>query len=487
MRWIALFFRKSVALPKRPEDLFRWLLIRLFFLLGGWATLGILVLILISVSFLGFLIGDFTGGGTGTVSASGQITLSSSAQLKNHALYKQADSVAQSAWQSGLSAAQIAQIQTQQVDLPGSVLLAIGKMEDNLSPFHAGSYAASLRPTYTWQTFTRTTKTWRQVAVVQKVRMKIKGHVVWRKKNVWRCQEHTVTTPMSLLVQANTWDGTLTDMYRMQDAGVSGCPVRGQVNTWTQTPVLAHSTRTYSWSRVWSLFRSMPSVASGHRRVIRDTKTNRQILAGLIAAQDDALTDPFVQQMVQVVLFPGTAVLPSFGAFHPGTASTSVVQNVLRYRRLIITDAKHYGVPAALVAAVIAQESGGREHAPGGGVLSSYVGSGGIGALGLMQVEPSTASGMYVAGAYIGASAVADLSNPVLNLRIGTKYLAELYHTFSQNAQEAESAYNAGPGGEQAALLSGYTVAQNAQTLAYVQTITSTWLPAFTAAFAAKS
>ena len=85
-----------------------------------------------------------------------------------------------------------------------------------------------------------------------------------------------------------------------------------------------------------------------------------------------------------------------------------------------------YGLPPALVAAVVEVESGGNRYA-----VSSR------GALGLMQAtrdkfRPSQ-----------------DPFDPATNLDVGARYLAEQLHTFHGNLSLALAAYNAGPGAVQ--------------------------------------
>jgi len=146
---------------------------------------------------------------------------------------------------------------------------------------------------------------------------------------------------------------------------------------------------------------------------------------------------------------------------------------VLRWKDYILAYASKYQVPPVLVAGVMSQESSGNEYDANGQVLISSAG-----ALGLMQVMPGTAAGMYINGSPIGTNAFADLANPTTNIQIGTKYLAELYHEFGNSTIRAESAYNAGPGGEQQALATGNEVAQNSQTIEYVSNIEGKWIPA---------
>ena len=455
-----------LSLPTK-DNLLRWLLWRGFLALGVWGWLGLMALLLITLTFSAFMMGNYTGG--------------ASAQSPQNRAIANAATVTAAQWENGLTPAQVAIVQAQQVDLPSAVLVALGKMEDNFHPVDFSAYYPYLAPTYTWQTFTDTTTTermvWRtNITVNPKTHKKIV-------KRVRVCVKTVVNTPVTELMRATTWDGTLVNTYAMQTTGslahCSGVQKRFVAET--------GSTRTYTWSRVWTLLAHIHAKSLGrHRTIIRRTKANEQILAGLIAAQNVAIADPHVQRMADVILSLGLSAgpAPSLGAV--GVASGSVVQNVLRYKALIVYDATRYGVPAALVAGVMAQESGGREHGPGGVVLSSGVGSGGLGALGLMQVEPTTASGMYVNGGYIGPNAIADLSNPATNIQIGVKYIAELYHQFGANIDETLSAYNAGPQAEMQALASGQTVAQNPQTIAYVADITGAWMPAFAGVFGAS-
>jgi soluble lytic murein transglycosylase-like protein len=87
--------------------------------------------------------------------------------------------------------------------------------------------------------------------------------------------------------------------------------------------------------------------------------------------------------------------------------------------------AKASGVDAALVEAVIANESGfdPRATSPAG-------------AQGLMQLMPETAAALGVGDAY----------DPVQNVRGGAAYLRQLLDHFGGNLRAALAAYNAGPG-----------------------------------------
>lgn len=100
-----------------------------------------------------------------------------------------------------------------------------------------------------------------------------------------------------------------------------------------------------------------------------------------------------------------------------------------------------YGISAALVEAVVLQESGGNSKA-----VST------AGAQGLMQLMPSTAAALGVTNAY----------DPVQNLQGGIKYLVEQLNRFHGNIQLALAAYNAGPGAvEMYGGIPPYTQTQN--------------------------
>ncbi|MDU4092869.1 MAG: murein transglycosylase [Pantoea sp.] len=69
-----------------------------------------------------------------------------------------------------------------------------------------------------------------------------------------------------------------------------------------------------------------------------------------------------------------------------------------------------------------------------------------VGAAGLMQVMPATASHtvkMYSIPGYVNSSQLLD---PQTNIQIGTQYLDHVYQQFDQNRIFSSAAYNAGPG-----------------------------------------
>lgn len=92
---------------------------------------------------------------------------------------------------------------------------------------------------------------------------------------------------------------------------------------------------------------------------------------------------------------------------------------------LIMAAARDHGVPAALVTAVARTESNFRPHA-----ISH------AGAMGVMQLMPSTAALMGVSDPYDAASSI----------RGGARYLGQLYERYGGDIGRTAAAYHAGPG-----------------------------------------
>ena len=105
----------------------------------------------------------------------------------------------------------------------------------------------------------------------------------------------------------------------------------------------------------------------------------------------------------------------------------------LHYTTIVRAHAHNYHLNAAFLAAVIYQES--KFDA------SAHSNSG---AVGLMQLTPSTARGIAIR---TGGSAfrVSDLTNPELNIRYGSWYLEHLFQKYGDE-RLVLAAYNAGQG-----------------------------------------
>jgi soluble lytic murein transglycosylase-like protein len=106
--------------------------------------------------------------------------------------------------------------------------------------------------------------------------------------------------------------------------------------------------------------------------------------------------------------------------------------NVAKFMPLIERHAKTHGLEPALVKALVAVESAFDPKA-----MSDK------GAIGLMQVIPDTAA-RYGLAADRNRSLEQKLMDPATNVRIGTRYLADLLKRFGNDVSLALAGYNAG-------------------------------------------
>lgn len=97
-----------------------------------------------------------------------------------------------------------------------------------------------------------------------------------------------------------------------------------------------------------------------------------------------------------------------------------------KYDEIIKDAARTYGVPEKLIKSVIKQESNFIPNAVSG-----------KGAVGLMQIMPSTAELLNVP--------LENLTDPETNIMAGSKYLSEMLGRYDGRIDLALSAYNAGP------------------------------------------
>ncbi|MDM2932057.1 lytic transglycosylase domain-containing protein [Citrobacter sp. Cu233] len=117
----------------------------------------------------------------------------------------------------------------------------------------------------------------------------------------------------------------------------------------------------------------------------------------------------------------------------PSQRPSAKTKGSRQYNDAIVRYARHYGVDPHLIRAVMAVESGFNPD-----VVSAK------GAVGLMQIMPETANGLSLR---LGNGLKkAALSNPDVNIHLGTFLLSELARRYDNNLDLMLAAYNAGEG-----------------------------------------
>ena len=129
----------------------------------------------------------------------------------------------------------------------------------------------------------------------------------------------------------------------------------------------------------------------------------------------------------------------------------------LRYSEYVRVHAREHDLDPALLAAVIYQESKFRPSAKSAS-----------GAIGLMQLTPSTAQGIAIrTGGH--RFVTSDLYNPEINIRYGAWYLANLFAKY-HSERLVLAAYNAGQGNVDRWRSEGVGI-QFPETVAYVERV----------------
>lgn len=139
----------------------------------------------------------------------------------------------------------------------------------------------------------------------------------------------------------------------------------------------------------------------------------------------------------QILVIVGVVALVAIGVALMMRPKESVQQGIypVEYREAILESCERHNVSPQLVCAIIKCESNWRED-----VESA------AGAVGLMQVMPSTASSLVGLGYVDEAAYPSDnLADPLINIEYGCATLDFLQHQF-ENEEEVIAAYNAGVG-----------------------------------------
>lgn len=181
----------------------------------------------------------------------------------------------------------------------------------------------------------------------------------------------------------------------------------------------------------------------------------RQQLIGQLQSQKNQLSSGMANLQSQIASIVGQ-IQSLLQQFNSGGLSRQALYNAML--PVVTPIASQWGVPPALIIAVITQESGGD---------SSAVSS--AGAVGLMQLEPGTASDIASAVGLSPATVSQELYNPEDNIELGTFYLHSMLSMFGGNTSLALAAYNAGPG----AVQQYGGIPPYPQTQQYVQDVTS--------------
>lgn len=158
-----------------------------------------------------------------------------------------------------------------------------------------------------------------------------------------------------------------------------------------------------------------PVTKSESSNIIKDTQSFDKILqAGAKVKFGDLLTNPATR--VNAQLYTNTA---------QSISTKTDYSSKGKIQELISRVSQKHGVDEKLVNALVKQESGFNPNAKSR-----------VGAMGLMQLMPSTAKGL----------GVTNPMDPEQNVEGGVKYLKSMLNKYNGNVILALAAYNAGPG-----------------------------------------
>ncbi len=290
--------------------------------------------------------------------------------------------------------------------LPPWELLAALDVVSDVPSSDAGKTAPAdawaLRPIFTYQ----------QATIHVVIDTTTVEHIIGPHGNIKTVTVHSQSvknTPENILTRVNAWDGIYAMQYQSKAQSQTNGPVvkrNGDIVTQTVTTTEPREVGVQHVPNLerlqnWLPQRPHPILASDMFVVLQVIATE----AGLPA--DYANMSPSVYADILPIPAP----------------SGSTVQRVLHWASLINAAAAQYQLPPALVAAVMAQESGGDPSAGSS-----------AGAIGLMQIMPDK---------------VLPTQNPwapATNIDAGASYLAAQMAAFGNSQPLALAAYNAGPG-----------------------------------------
>ncbi|TPF17924.1 transglycosylase SLT domain-containing protein [Priestia megaterium] len=176
-----------------------------------------------------------------------------------------------------------------------------------------------------------------------------------------------------------------------------------------------------------SITSKYPKHSEKYRKSLQEEIKILEQKSAAIEAQNQSLQTQIDQGYIEPtgVVNNGSSGLVAGGGSGRSGGSGSSGSFSGKYANIINEAAAKYGVPPALVAGIIKQESQFNPNARSG-----------VGATGLMQLMPATARSMGVKNAY----------DPYQNIMGGTKYISQMLKKYNGNIETALRAYNAGPG-----------------------------------------